>query len=71
MESYVLLSVTLNKYGFTDQFVFLLAVSGPTPPLSPVMGSQVQCMAETPRNGEMVVRTPVLISHQSRVNLDR
>ncbi|KAM3856639.1 ensconsin isoform 3-T3 [Vipera latastei] len=46
-----------------------IAVS-PTPPLSPVMGSQVQCMAETPRNGEMVVRTPVLISHQSRVNLD-
>ncbi|XP_015665420.1 ensconsin [Protobothrops mucrosquamatus] len=47
-----------------------IAVSGPTPPLSPVMGSQVQCMAETPRNGEIVVHTPVLISHQSRVNLD-
>ncbi|XP_070788792.1 ensconsin isoform X5 [Pituophis catenifer annectens] len=45
-------------------------VSGPTPPLSPVMGSQVQCMAETPRNGEMVLHTPVLISHQPRVNLD-
>ncbi|KAK9411609.1 ensconsin [Crotalus adamanteus] len=45
-------------------------VSGPTSPLSPVMGSQVQCMAETPRNGEIVVHTPVLISHQSRVNLD-
>ncbi|KAM6464606.1 ensconsin isoform 7-T7 [Liasis olivaceus] len=44
--------------------------SSPTPPLSPVMGSQVQCMAETPRNGEMVVHTPVLISHQPRVNLD-
>ncbi|XP_039179199.1 ensconsin isoform X11 [Crotalus tigris] len=47
-----------------------IAVSGPTSPLSPVMGSQVQCMAETPRNGEIVVHTPVLISHQSRVNLD-
>ncbi|XP_058027024.1 ensconsin isoform X4 [Ahaetulla prasina] len=45
-------------------------VSGSTPPLSPVMGSQVQCMAETPRNGEMVLLTPVLISHQPRVNLD-
>uniref|UniRef100_A0A8C5RH53 Microtubule associated protein 7 n=1 Tax=Laticauda laticaudata TaxID=8630 RepID=A0A8C5RH53_LATLA len=44
--------------------------SGPTPLLSPVMGSQVQCMAETPRNGEMVLHTPVLISHQPRVNLD-
>uniref|UniRef100_A0A7N5KAB6 Uncharacterized protein n=1 Tax=Ailuropoda melanoleuca TaxID=9646 RepID=A0A7N5KAB6_AILME len=42
--------------------------SSPTPPLSPVMGSQVQCMAEIPRNGEMVVHTPVLISHQPRVN---
>ncbi|XP_025023988.1 ensconsin isoform X2 [Python bivittatus] len=45
-------------------------VSSPTSPLSPVMGSQVQCMAETPRNGEMVIHTPVLISHQPRVNLD-
>ncbi|XP_063165709.1 ensconsin isoform X2 [Candoia aspera] len=42
--------------------------SSPTPPLSPVMGSQVQCMAETPHNGEMIVHTPVLISHQPRVN---
>uniref|UniRef100_A0A8C6VA02 Microtubule associated protein 7 n=1 Tax=Naja naja TaxID=35670 RepID=A0A8C6VA02_NAJNA len=44
--------------------------SSPTPPLSLVMGSQVQCMAEIPRNGEMVLHTPVLISHQPRVNLD-
>ncbi|XP_013916034.1 PREDICTED: ensconsin isoform X2 [Thamnophis sirtalis] len=45
-------------------------VSSPTSPLSPVMGSQVQCMTETPCNGEMVLHTPALISHQPRVNLD-
>ncbi|XP_070589693.1 LOW QUALITY PROTEIN: ensconsin [Erythrolamprus reginae] len=45
-------------------------VSGPTPPLSPIMGSQVQHMVETQRNGEMVLHTPMLISHQPRVNLD-
>ncbi|XP_053237990.1 ensconsin isoform X10 [Podarcis raffonei] len=39
-------------------------------PLSPAMGSQVQCVPESPRNGELLTHTHVLISHQPTVNLD-
>ncbi|XP_054843064.1 ensconsin isoform X2 [Eublepharis macularius] len=46
------------------------AVTSPTCPLSPVMDSQVQCVPESPRNGEMVTHTHVLISHQPSVNVD-
>ncbi|XP_078239455.1 ensconsin isoform X6 [Pogona vitticeps] len=45
-------------------------VSSPMSPLSPMMGSQVQCVPESPRNGEMVTHTHVLLSHQPTVNLD-
>ncbi|XP_062980694.1 ensconsin [Elgaria multicarinata webbii] len=45
-------------------------VSSPTSPLSPMMGSQVQCVTESPRNGELVTHTHVLISHQPIDNLD-
>nr|XP_060609408.1 ensconsin isoform X2 [Anolis sagrei ordinatus] len=44
--------------------------SSPTSPLSPVMGSQVQHVPESPRNGEVVTHTHVLISHEPTVNLD-
>nr|XP_020635076.1 ensconsin isoform X4 [Pogona vitticeps] len=44
-------------------------VSSPMSPLSPMMGSQVQCVPESPRNGEMVTHTHVLLSHQPTVNL--
>nr|XP_028579351.1 ensconsin isoform X6 [Podarcis muralis] len=39
-------------------------------PLSPAMASQVQCVPESPRNGELLTHTHVLISHQPTVNLD-
>ncbi|XP_034964788.2 ensconsin isoform X2 [Zootoca vivipara] len=39
-------------------------------PISPAMGSQVQCVPESPRNGELLTHTHVLISHQPTVNLD-
>ncbi|XP_053144705.1 ensconsin isoform X6 [Hemicordylus capensis] len=45
-------------------------VTSPTSPLSPVMSSQVQCVPEPPRNGEMVTHAHVLISHQPTVTLD-
>ncbi|XP_042327093.1 ensconsin isoform X2 [Sceloporus undulatus] len=45
-------------------------VSSPTSPLSPVMSSQVQHVPESPRNGEMVTHTHVLISHEPTVSLD-
>ncbi|XP_008112726.1 ensconsin isoform X8 [Anolis carolinensis] len=44
--------------------------SSPTSPLSPIMGSQVQHVPESPRNGEVVTHTHVLISHEPTVNLD-
>ncbi|KAJ7341963.1 hypothetical protein JRQ81_008037 [Phrynocephalus forsythii] len=46
------------------------SVSSPASLLSPVMGSQVQRVPESPRNGEMVTHTHVLLSHQPTVNLD-
>ncbi|XP_015267454.1 PREDICTED: ensconsin, partial [Gekko japonicus] len=46
------------------------AVTSPTSPLSPVIDSQVQCVPESPRNGEMVTHTHVLISHQPTANVD-
>ncbi|KAJ6660122.1 hypothetical protein lerEdw1_018049 [Lerista edwardsae] len=45
-------------------------VTSPTSPFSPVMGSQVQCVSESPRNGERVTHTHKLISHQPTINLD-
>ncbi|XP_048345919.1 ensconsin isoform X8 [Sphaerodactylus townsendi] len=46
------------------------AASSPTSPISPVINSQIQHIPESPRNGEMVTQTHVLISHQPMANID-
>nr|XP_056709811.1 ensconsin [Euleptes europaea] len=46
------------------------AVTSPTSPVSPVIDSQVQHVPESPRNGEMITHTHVLISHQLPANVD-
>ncbi|XP_066467322.1 ensconsin [Tiliqua scincoides] len=45
-------------------------VTSPTSPFSPVTDSQVQCVPESPRNGEMLTHTHMLMSHQPTRNLD-
>uniref|UniRef100_A0A8D0H7C7 Microtubule associated protein 7 n=1 Tax=Sphenodon punctatus TaxID=8508 RepID=A0A8D0H7C7_SPHPU len=45
-------------------------VTSPTSPLQSVVGSQLPCVTESPRNGEPVTHTHMVISHQPTVNKD-